>query len=183
MRIQAIETQYSGYMFRSRLEARWAVFFDSVGLKWQFEPQGYEVPTRRGTIRYLPDFWLGIGMWAEVKGHLDPKGMTRQVALATAMCQCGNNQDMAMLGDVPGRDSMFWPVQLHAHGDELFAVPWSLERGCPLARPRMKIVDCDEAAAMLTKGMPFGIPDWAVDGLADARQARFEWGENGAPRR
>jgi len=26
--IKAIETQYRGYRFRSRLEARWAVFFD-----------------------------------------------------------------------------------------------------------------------------------------------------------
>jgi hypothetical protein len=29
MTIQAIETVYRGHRFRSRLEARWAVFFDA----------------------------------------------------------------------------------------------------------------------------------------------------------
>lgn len=30
--IKAIETEYDGHRFRSRLEARWAVFFNAVGL-------------------------------------------------------------------------------------------------------------------------------------------------------
>ncbi len=42
-RITAIETHYKGFRFRSRLEARWAVFFDTVGIEWQYEPQGFEV--------------------------------------------------------------------------------------------------------------------------------------------
>ena len=33
MKIAAIETKYKGYRFRSRLEARWAVFFDALGIK------------------------------------------------------------------------------------------------------------------------------------------------------
>ena len=40
--IKAIETEYSGHKFRSRLEARWAVFFDSLGIKWEYEPEGFE---------------------------------------------------------------------------------------------------------------------------------------------
>lgn len=32
--IRAIETVYNGYKFRSRLEAKWAVFFDAVGIKY-----------------------------------------------------------------------------------------------------------------------------------------------------
>jgi len=39
--IKAIETRYSGCRFHSRLEARWAVFFDSLGLVWDYEPEGY----------------------------------------------------------------------------------------------------------------------------------------------
>lgn len=53
--IKAIETQYKGYRFRSRLEARWAVFFDSLGLEWHYESEGYVL--ENGTC-YLPDFWL-----------------------------------------------------------------------------------------------------------------------------
>ena len=35
MSIKAIETKYNGFRFRSRLEARWAIFFDSIGLKYE----------------------------------------------------------------------------------------------------------------------------------------------------
>lgn len=64
--IKAIETRYKGFRFRSRIEARWAVFFDAVGLEWQYEAQGYELP---GDVAYLPDFWLPhFQMFVEVKG-------------------------------------------------------------------------------------------------------------------
>lgn len=36
--IKAHETVYSGVLFRSRLEARWAAFLDLVGWKWEYEP-------------------------------------------------------------------------------------------------------------------------------------------------
>src|SRR5699024_4157121 len=53
--------------FRSRLEARWAVFFDRLGIEWQYEPQGFVLP---GGRHYLPDFLLvESGTWIEVKGH------------------------------------------------------------------------------------------------------------------
>ena len=35
--IKAIETYYKGYRFRSRLEARWAVFFDAAGINLNTE--------------------------------------------------------------------------------------------------------------------------------------------------
>lgn len=38
-----IETRYKGYRFRSRLEARWAVFFDVLGVRWEYEPEGYDL--------------------------------------------------------------------------------------------------------------------------------------------
>ena len=41
--IKAIETEYNGYRFRSRLEARWAVFFDAMGIKYEYEPEGFEL--------------------------------------------------------------------------------------------------------------------------------------------
>lgn len=66
MTITAIETQYAGCRFRSRLEARWAVFFDRLGIRWEYEPQGFAGPG----WRYLPDFYLpqiNGGLWFEVK--------------------------------------------------------------------------------------------------------------------
>lgn len=64
--IQAINTFYKGNFFRSRLEARWAIFFDSLGIEWEYEPEGYDL----NGIKYLPDFWLPTfdgGMYVEVK--------------------------------------------------------------------------------------------------------------------
>jgi hypothetical protein len=58
MTIKAIETVYKGYRFRSRLEARWAVFFDTLGIEWVYEPEGFE--TTDG-YRYLPDFRIQLG--------------------------------------------------------------------------------------------------------------------------
>jgi hypothetical protein len=67
MDIKPIETRYKGYRFRSRLEARWAVFFDALGVKWEYEPEGYDLGEAGW---YLPDFWLPeMGIWAEVKGR------------------------------------------------------------------------------------------------------------------
>lgn len=43
MNIKAIETQYKGYRFRSRLEARWAIYFDTLGVPWQYEPEGFDL--------------------------------------------------------------------------------------------------------------------------------------------
>ena len=69
MSIKAIETQYKGYRFRSRLEARWAVFFDAFGLEWEYEPEGFDLGNG---IYYLPDFKVnlsgGTTEWFEVKG-------------------------------------------------------------------------------------------------------------------
>jgi len=40
--LKAIDTKYKGYKFRSRLEARWAVYFDAIGLEWEYEKEGFE---------------------------------------------------------------------------------------------------------------------------------------------
>lgn len=73
--ITPIPTRYKGYMFRSRLEARWAVFFDALGVPWLYEKEGYDLGDAG---LYLPDFWLetpelGLhqdGIWLEIKPTL-----------------------------------------------------------------------------------------------------------------
>lgn len=66
MDIKPIETVYRGYRFRSRLEARWAVFFDAAGIPFEYEKEGFDV----GGRWYLPDFWLPEQRcWIEIKGE------------------------------------------------------------------------------------------------------------------
>ena len=79
MALTAIQTVFKGHLFRSRLEARWAVFFDQFirgGLKWEYEPEGFDLDG----IYYLPDFRVtnpqGQVTWYEVKpenGILTPE--------------------------------------------------------------------------------------------------------------
>lgn len=53
--IKPIETLYRGYRFRSRLEARWAVFFDVAGIAWQYEPEGFDLTNVKVPRRYESD--------------------------------------------------------------------------------------------------------------------------------
>ena len=67
--IKPIETIYNGYRFRSRLEARWAVFFDAAGIEYQYEPEGYFLG--KG-IYYLPDFYIpDWDVFVEIKPSKD----------------------------------------------------------------------------------------------------------------
>ena len=65
--IKSIETYYKGYLCRSRTEARWMVAFDKVDIKYEYEPEGFDLG-KAG--KYLPDFYLPqVDMYAEVKGR------------------------------------------------------------------------------------------------------------------
>lgn len=52
---KSIPTFYAGTTFRSRTEARWAVFFDHLNARWFYEYEGFEA---ENGSRYLPYFWL-----------------------------------------------------------------------------------------------------------------------------
>lgn len=77
--IKAIRTTYKGTEFRSRTEARWAVFFEKAGIPWIYEREGYQLPSGW----YVPDFWLSDqSIWWEVKGK-EPSA--KEIALATEL--------------------------------------------------------------------------------------------------
>ena len=77
--LQAIPTVYSDHQFRSRLEARWAVFFDALGVRWNYEAEGYDLPSGR----YLPDFWLpDHKLHFEVKPRTSPEAFDKCCDLA-----------------------------------------------------------------------------------------------------
>lgn len=65
----ALTTRYAGCRFRSRLEARWAVFFDHLGIEWEYEPQGSYHKNRRLWLLYgpstAPHYSAGNANWLE----------------------------------------------------------------------------------------------------------------------
>lgn len=68
--MKVIETPYHGVLFRSRTEARWAIFFDALGIKWIYEPEAYSLPSGN----YLPDFFLPEhNLFVEIKGSTPTK--------------------------------------------------------------------------------------------------------------
>jgi hypothetical protein len=106
--MNAIETTYAGCRFRSRLEARWAVFFDTLGIAWEYEPQGYLVGPEQ--LPYLPDFWLpDIRLWIEVKGQATPRDLQVLTSAALAPDQGGlpqnspidNARNLVVLSNIP----------------------------------------------------------------------------------
>jgi len=93
MTIKPIETKYNGYRFRSRLEARWAVFLDEIGVAYDYEPEGFDIDG----VWYLPDFLLTeLDVWFEVKGQ-EPGdeewekiiALSRHYLVIVAVGQCG----------------------------------------------------------------------------------------------
>jgi hypothetical protein len=67
MTIAAIETKYKGVPFKSRTEARWALFLDLIGIRWEYEHEKYEFLSGD---RYKPDFWLlKHRTYLEIKGQ------------------------------------------------------------------------------------------------------------------
>ncbi len=119
--IPAIETQYKGYRFRSRTEARWAIYFDVCGIKWEYELEGYNL----GKLGcYLPDFWLPqVNMWAEVKGK---EFTTEERRKCIALAKLSRNSVLMLTG---APDYKWYPAVYAAKingiiriGEELFGV-------------------------------------------------------------
>lgn len=92
--IKYIPTEYSGLQFRSRLEARWAVFFDTLGVEWRYEHEGYQLPSGW----YLPDFWLPRSqVFVEIKGTY-PTGQEQK--LASELGEATKQKVVIMNGDI-----------------------------------------------------------------------------------
>jgi hypothetical protein len=163
--IKAIETSYAGCRFRSRLEARWAVALDHLGIEWEYEPEGFETSVGR----YLPDFRLNTGnagyagaTWLEVKPDGAPhdprhdafaKEAGVRLVVASGMCRDYRSQYVGfpLVKLEPGMEPQ--PVSLY--------------------------VTPGRALLLYLMGGPATCP--AVDrAYAAARSARFEHGESGS---
>jgi hypothetical protein len=62
---KARRTVWNGYLFRSRLEARWSIFFEYLQIDYLYEPKTFPMPN---DTHYTPDFYLpAYKMWLEIK--------------------------------------------------------------------------------------------------------------------
>lgn len=164
---KAIPTRYAGYHFRSRLEARWAVFFDSLGKRWEYEPQGYELPSGN----YLPDFrvedWFSDSEWLEVKGRSPD---SKEIALLGELC-ASTKMWGSFLGEIPNALSV---IPCEARGMVVGSyIP------IPFIPPIRDNGTYSQNPGML-QYVPYVDPTRMREALIAARSARFEHGWSGA---
>jgi hypothetical protein len=100
--VKVIETEFNGHRFRSRTEARWAVFFDAAGIKYEYEKEGFDLDGRW----YLPDFWLPeIKKWVEVKGE---EPTEEEVALCQKLQSATGSDVLLAVGSPSRRSQIIW---------------------------------------------------------------------------
>jgi hypothetical protein len=157
MTIKAIETKYNGYRFRSRTEARWAVLFDALGVKYEYEPEGFELP---GGGRYLPDFFIymsddfkrftKMGYWIEIKGDVPTQS---EIASFRHVVTATKHHGILIVGQ-PGRARAMSIGNTGRIGE---------------------LGDFDESFSQIS----CCVPDPFVAAINAAKSARFEFGESG----
>lgn len=203
--ITAIETRYAGCRFRSRLEARWAVFLDYLGIMWEYESQGYHVTQRLtlgdSTFPYLPDFWLPMEkLHMEVKGSLTPAECVRLVDAAASLssnngggCHDDGGHDVLIAGRLDATSGT--PLRMHMHKGDLKISSWNplsdgaFGDGCP-DWPGPTIASDYGGDAIFGLTPAEVVADVLLGGatpptvsmrraLGAARSARFEHGEQG----
>lgn len=120
--IKAIPTTYGGIKFRSRTEARWAVFFDALGVRWEYEHEGYQLPSGW----YLPDFWLpevNGGLFVEIKPE---RAATREEMTKLFGIVSATRREAVMFHGQPGDGSSWnWGEEFNSKDGSGARVAWS----------------------------------------------------------
>ena len=169
--IKAIETRWKGYRFRSRLEARYAVLFDALGIQWEYEKEGYSLPNG---MLYLPDFWIPLpfrvdgnnsGYFVEIKGE---SPSTRELELATLLA-INSKHHVHIFSGTPGEQETFYCMnngevrREPSVGEEIPKSEWRAFQG------RMSLMCFAHVCNSNARNIDSAI--------AAARSARFEHGE------
>jgi len=184
MNIKPIETTYRGYRFRSRLEARWAVFFDALGVQWEYEREGFNLPSGP----YLPDFWLPKqSLWLEIKGEQPTDEELRKARELRG----ADRGAVFIVNGLPGEHSgtlYCWDITDSGSGgpsdweDSWLSVgPKGLELCVFDERDRCWYADSGFEKSLPVLNPQRG-PDLFVAACDEAKAARFEFDNHRAPR-
>lgn len=180
--MKAIETLYNGLRFRSRLEARWAVVFDEIRLRYEYEIEGFDL----GGMHYLPDFWLPEkNLWAEVKGadqpYMPDEGrISDDMAKCMLLAQQSGKSVLWLCGQIPNLG-----MNLRRHGfpvdrDDFYSLQFQGVTWLEVT-PQFDFYNGSNESRFdgLEVCWPFGKSAWLYNesALLAARQARFEHGD------
>ncbi len=168
--MKPIETIYKGYKFRSRLEARWAIYFDFLKIEWKYEHEGFLL---ENGVTYLPDFYLpkfNGGIYAEIK----PDKFTGAEADKCSDLCYESGKPVWMLQDVPDFRAYILLEKLED------SVVWSPATPFFINAERTSRLQTDPPQADF---FSYKIPEYLMDeenkqAILAARQARFEHKNN-----
>jgi hypothetical protein len=196
--IKPIETIYNGYKFRSRLEARWAVFFDALGVEYEYEPEGFVLPS--GTY-YLPDFRVKcygtrgnfcdnpFDLYIEVKGKMTQEDADKIKEFSGNLVMKEKDgwtyyeieHPILVVGNIPNPDTYTSSSDDFNNYDAMYGIriyPWNYETidgdyfaAYPAVKDGCFYLDGDDSNYMTMNHKVI------QDALRTARQARFEHGE------
>ena len=181
-RIKPIETEYNGYRFRSRVEARWAKFFDIAKIKYEYELEGYEMD---GGIRYLPDFYLPeFKLHVEIKAELELLSF-KELEKIDSFTMCEGNKVLLIFGTPTNQrmfvmDGTFCIAECQYEFDQQQA--WTeqglLETYKSNALPEKEVCfarTLDNHALTIVYRSQWALRDVSY-ALSEAKKARFEFG-------
>ena len=125
---QAQKDWYNGIEFRSKLESKTAQAFDNLGVKYEYEPDGYKLSNG---LWYKPDFYLpDAHQFAECKGVMSNEDSAKIVGLVedtgkpVLVLSYTNAMLVMRVGDSPDGEIVTYS------GDEV-ALSWCEECGKP----------------------------------------------------
>lgn len=174
--IAPIETRWNGYKFRSRTEARWVVYLTIAGVNWEYEKEGYHLPSGN----YLPDFWLinvglrstmKIGCWLEIKGH---SPSFKEIDLAKELGQKTENPSVIFVGN-PNANELPHSIQVYPWDDNFMQFVKCM--GC--GRIKIEYPESNYSSYEFCGGQTNFEHPKLVEAVFASRSARFEFGESG----
>lgn len=200
--VKPIETIYNGYRFRSRLEARWAVYFDLIGIKYNYEPNGFVLSNGKC---YLPDFYLPtVEAYVEIKPNgISDKDLNEAADKLTDIAYFENKYALLCVGDPVDNNITIWGMIENKNGygydhdiaefiigaekldDDCFYVTQVFNVGIVVGerhkRNITKVAKPDGTTLRTVQpfNLLYGFDRIPYEAQERARQARFEHGECG----
>lgn len=174
--MQAKETRYKNIVFRSRLEARWAVFFDALNIQWKYELEGYVL---KNGMSYLPDFYLEnvgghigngkkSGIFVEIKGNLTDYDKTKI---------SGFEEPIIVLGDIPNSVSLWKDIyKEHAEAENYIFSEYTVDK----YMGPIWFATCGSGIKLLRRNeyTAKGFINWCESACAKAKNYKFEFSNN-----
>lgn len=150
---KARPTWYRNCQFRSRIEARWCIFMDHIGVPWNYEVDTYNVAPG---IQYGPDFYLPRQeCWLEIKHRPARPHEQRKARLLALLFR----EPIHILGGpIPDPDRLSelhtwscWPAEFVSDADKRLHAEWEPDAGgLPVLETEgfrwVQCPDCDDVA-------------------------------------